>query len=99
MEYWPVGDAKHQATLEKFVLKLEKFLGVKRTPISLELLWKETKPEGLEEGISLGQYFEYVFEWAANLDQWNHFLEPFIKEYKETYNHEPILNPQLQYKW
>lgn len=82
--------------MERFLLKLEAFLGIERTRISLEKLWKETKP--VEDDVTLKIYFEHVFEWAANPDQWNYFLKPFIANYKEAYHREPVLNPQVQFK-
>lgn len=82
--------------MEISLQKLEKFLGVERTPISLEEIWKTTKP--IDENITLEAYFEHTFEWAANPDQWNNILKPFMAEYKGIYGHEPVLNPQLQFK-
>ena len=82
--------------LENAIQKLENFLGVERTPISLEEIWKTTKP--IKENITLEAYFEHVFGWAANPDQWNNFLKLFITDYKEVYGHEAVLNPQLQFK-
>jgi hypothetical protein len=82
--------------MEISIQKLEKFLGVERMPISLEEIWKTTKP--IDENITLEAYFEHTFEWAANPDQWNNIFKPFMAEYKGIYGHEPVLNPQLQFK-
>jgi hypothetical protein len=96
IEYWPTGDTRDQAVLENAIQKLENFLGVERTSISPEEIWRATKP--IKENITLEAYFEHVFEWAANPDQWNNVLKPFLAEYKEVYGYEPVLNPQLQFK-
>lgn len=40
IEYWPTDDIHHQVVLENSIQKLESFLSVKRTPISLEEIWK-----------------------------------------------------------
>lgn len=60
IEYWHTGDTYHQTVLENAIQKLENFLGVERTPVSLEEIWKTTKP--IKENITLEAYFEHVFE-------------------------------------
>jgi hypothetical protein len=81
--------------LEYSIQQLERFLGVRRTLLSLEEIWKTTESI---ENITLATYSEHVVEWAANPDQWNNVLKPFNTEFNEVYGHEPALNPQLQFK-
>lgn len=75
---------------------METFLGVKRTPISLEEIWQRSKP--VKTALSLEKYFSNVFGWVANIDQWNGFFKDFLHDYKSTFGRAPVLNPQLQFK-
>lgn len=75
---------------------MEKYLGVKRTPIDLEKTWRETNPVHSEK--SLSKYLDNIFEWVANPDQWNGFFKKFLSEYEAVYGERPVVNPQLQFK-
>ncbi|CAG8176305.1 unnamed protein product [Penicillium salamii] len=96
VEYWPKTTTEHDAVLESFIVKMEQYLGVQRTRISIEEIWAETKP--VTENTTLEKYLEHVFEWAANPPQSKDVLYPFITQYKEAYSRDPALNPQLQFK-
>ncbi|KAJ8130621.1 hypothetical protein O1611_g3006 [Lasiodiplodia mahajangana] len=95
-DYWRVDDEASQQVFETFITLVEDFLGVKRTEISVAGTWKETRPEGTDE--SMGKYFDYVFDWSANRDQWTGLLKPFIKDYTQKMGKAPVLNPQLRFK-
>jgi len=91
-----VEHEESQAVFEEFVVKLESYLNLKRTRISLEETWQKTKL--VEIDLSLAEYFEHVFEWAANPDQWTGFIKEFVKDYKTKSGRAAVLNPQLQFK-
>ncbi|OHE96222.1 glutamyl-tRNA(Gln) amidotransferase [Colletotrichum orchidophilum] len=95
-DYWPVSDENSQKVFDKFIARLESFLGVQRTHINLARLWKETNPEGVET--PLNEYFNHVFEWSANPDQWTGFFKEFVEEYEKKNGKPPVLNPQLRFK-
>ncbi|KAI0536049.1 amidase signature domain-containing protein [Xylaria digitata] len=44
-DYWEIDDEASQQVFETFTTRLEDFLGVKQTRLSLEDTWKETRPE------------------------------------------------------
>ena len=81
---------------EKFLTRVESFLGVERVEINLGELWKDTRPEGTDEPFS--EYFHHVFDWSANRAQWTGLLKPFIDQYKEKTGKTPVLNPQVRFK-
>jgi hypothetical protein len=93
VDIWPVPHAESQTVFDSFVNDLETYLGVKKTEISLEELWQETKP--VESPLPLKDYFNDVFEWVANIDQWHGFFKDFVSEYRSRFGHTPVLNPQL----
>lgn len=95
-DFWPVTHAPSQALFDLFIRKLESFLGVERTEITLEQLWTTTNPEGTQE--TLSDFLAHAFEWAAHRDQWNGFFKEFLQDYQQTYHKAPILNPQLRFK-
>jgi len=95
-DYWPSPDSQSQVLFDQFISRLEKFLGVKRTIINLESLWNETSPSGTSG--TLQEHCEHIFEWVANLDQWEDLLQPFITDYEAAFGHQPVLNPQFQFK-
>lgn len=95
-DYWPVKDGPSQEVFEAFISRLETFLGVKRTEISLEETWQQHNPEGVTE--SLSEYMEHVFEWAGNPDQWTGLFQDFLPEYEARFGKPPVLNPQLRFK-
>ncbi|KAK2747761.1 hypothetical protein FQN57_001791 [Myotisia sp. PD_48] len=96
VEYWPKTSPEHDAVLESFIVKLEQYTGVQRTRINLEDIWQKTKP--VSDNITLAEYFEHVFEWAANPPQWRDVINPFIAMYNDYFQQDPYLNPQLQFK-
>jgi len=91
-EFLPATHAESHAVFESFIADLEVFLGFKRTSINLEEIWQKTKP--VQTDLSLGDYFEHVFEWAANPDQWRNLLKPFLDEYENTPGQAPYLPPR-----
>ncbi|KAL7901886.1 amidase signature domain-containing protein [Trichoderma sp. SZMC 28014] len=95
-DYWPVNHEESQRVMERFITRVENFLGVTRTNMNLADKWKETRPEGTDESIS--KYFYHAFDWSANRDQWTGLLQPFIKEYTNKMGKPPALNPQVRFK-
>ncbi|KAI8946022.1 putative glutamyl-tRNA amidotransferase subunit A [Xylaria longipes] len=95
-DYWQVDDEASRQVFETFITRVEKFLGVKRTRISLADTWKETRPKSTDESIS--KYFHHAFDWSANRDQWTGLLKPFIEEYTRKMGKAPVLNPQVRFK-
>ncbi|KAI0111137.1 putative glutamyl-tRNA amidotransferase subunit A [Nemania sp. FL0031] len=95
-DYWQVDDEASQQAFESFITRIENFLGVKRTEISIADMWKETRPEGADE--SIAKYFHYVFDWSANRDQWTGLFQPFIEDFTQKMGKAPVLNPQIRFK-
>lgn len=95
-DYWPVADEASQEVFDKFISRLEHFLEVKRTSVSLEKLWLRTNPDGLNT--TLEEYFRHTFEWGANPDQWTGFFKDFVEKYEAKMGQPPVLNPQLRFK-
>lgn len=85
-----------QYVFEKYITKLEKYLGIQKTSMNMERLWQETNH--IKTNRSLTDYFEHFFEWVANPDQWTGFFKTFDEEYESVYAHQPVLNPQLRFK-
>ncbi|KAK0112717.1 hypothetical protein ONS95_014453 [Cadophora gregata] len=96
VNYWPVSHGESQEVFERFVAALESHLGVKRFRIDLEDVWRKTNP--VKTNLSLAQYFEHVFEWVANPDQWTGFMKQFFEDYAEKFGQAASVNPQLQFK-
>ncbi len=69
---------------------------MKRTRLSLEETWQQHRPEGVTE--SLSDYFEHVFEWAANPDQWTGLSWDFLADYEARFGKPPVLNPQIRFR-
>ncbi|KAK4179293.1 putative amidotransferase subunit A [Triangularia setosa] len=44
------------------------------------------------------EYFEPVFEWGSNPDQWTGFFKDFLPQYEARFGKPPALNPQLRSK-
>lgn len=95
-DYWEIKDGPSAEIFEAFISRLEDFLKVKRTEISLAEKWRAARPEGMD--VSLAKAFHNVFDWSANLDQWTGLLKPFTEEYEAQKGKPPALNPQVRFK-
>lgn len=51
-EYWPAKDGVSPKVFEDFISRLEKYLGVQRTKVSLEQTWQKHRPAGVIESLS-----------------------------------------------
>ena len=95
-EYWPVDDPDLQAQYEAFITQLEKYLGIARSPISLEQLWNDHNPVNTTQ--SLEEYFFTTFPQMTGRDQWLATLKPFSDQYQQAFGRPPVVNPQLQFR-
>ncbi|KAI0392156.1 amidase signature domain-containing protein [Xylariaceae sp. FL0594] len=96
-DYWPVADAQSQERFEALISKIEDYLGVSQTSINLADTWLASNPVNTTEAFE--SYFENVFAWSANPDQWNGFLKGFLEDYWHMFGgREAILHPQLRFK-
>ncbi|KAK0732130.1 amidase signature domain-containing protein [Lasiosphaeris hirsuta] len=95
VDFWTVSHRQSQEVFDEFIRRLETFLGVERTVISIGRLWNKTSSNG---ATSLTGYLEHAFEWAANPDQWSGFLRDFVEDYETQRGVPPALNPQLRFK-
>ncbi|KUJ13957.1 putative glutamyl-tRNA amidotransferase subunit A [Mollisia scopiformis] len=86
VDYWPVKHEESQAVFEKFI----------ETRVNLEEVWQKTNP--VQTNLCLSEYFEHVFEWVANPDQWTGFMKGFLEDYRTTFGKAAVVNPQLQFK-
>lgn len=96
IDFWSVEDEASRALFEKFVVRIENFLGIRRSIIKFEDIWRQNLPENVNQ--SLAEYLLHAFDWGANIDQWTSFLEPFVREYEAVTGAPPVLNPQLRFK-
>lgn len=58
-EFYPLTNAKQQAFMEEFIVTLEDFLGVQRTPFSFAEEWNKNPPVEAK-GLPLLKYTEKV---------------------------------------
>jgi len=73
--------------IDSFVEDLEEFLGVKRTPISLADLWRESRPGFVKEKDDLSEYLRTVsFDKSESLAL---FFFPFYRRTKRRARREP----------
>ncbi|KAK4671659.1 hypothetical protein QC764_0097500 [Podospora pseudoanserina] len=95
-DYWSLRHNLTQDVFNAAITKIESFLGMSRTEISLEKTWQQHRPSNITE--SLSDYMKHVFEWGANPDQWTGHFKDFLPEYEERFGKPPVLNPQLRFK-
>lgn len=72
-DYWPIDDEETQRVYDAYIAKLERYLGVEKSEVNLAKTWQETNP--VKTNKTLEDYFEHVFEWVANPDQWTGFFK------------------------
>ena len=78
---------------EHFVSELEKYLGVKRTTVSLRDLWNTR-----EAGRDFDEYFKCTYEAILNSDSYTNNLK-FVEDYQEVSGRHPYLPPSIKNRW
>ena len=84
------------AVFEQFLLKLEAFLEVKRTVVSLRDLW--VKRELDQPGKDFDDYFRYTYEAILNRDPYTNNLG-FVKDYQDLFCYHLYLPPSIANRW
>ncbi|KAK3376303.1 hypothetical protein B0T24DRAFT_677197 [Lasiosphaeria ovina] len=65
--------------------------------MKFEDTWRRKhRPDGVNE--SLEEYFEHIFEWAANPDRWTGLFKDSLAEHEARFGKPPVVNPQLHFK-
>jgi hypothetical protein len=91
-----VEDEASQVLFEEFVSKLETFMGVKRTEVDFDALWRRTAPVTTELGLE--EFFDGTFAKGAHKEN-AEFLHKFVSDWKVAHEQKPpLLNPQIRYK-
>ncbi len=81
---------------EHFVSELEKFLGVRRTIVSLRDIWKKRKPHQPEQNFD--EYFKYTYEAILNRDSFTNNAG-FVEDYTNAFGWHPYLPPSIKNRW
>ena len=95
-KYVVTQNEKVHAVFEEFVSKLEDFLGVKRTIVSLRDLWMKREPNQPE--IDFDEYFRYTYEAILNRDSYTNNYG-FVNDYKDVFDYHPYLPPSIANRW
>ena len=84
------------AVFEHFVSKLETFLGVKRTIVSLRDLWMRRELDQPEKDFD--EYFRYTYEAILNRDSYTNNIG-FVNDYENVFGYHPYLPPSIANRW
>ena len=84
------------SVFEQFVSKLETFLGVKRTVVSLRDLWIERELD--QSGKDFDEYFRYTYEAILNRDSYTNNVG-FVNDYVDIFGYHPYLPPSIANRW
>lgn len=99
--------------MEDFVTKLEQFLGIQRSIVSLEDMWAKKNPADSRE--TLEDYLQNVrlrlkkspfcvlmlFQTFMTI-LWKGYYEsltPFRKDYEKKFGYSPYVHPTVRYCW
>ncbi|KAL1980266.1 hypothetical protein VTN96DRAFT_4410 [Rasamsonia emersonii] len=80
--------------MEDFVTKLEQFLGIQRSIVSLEDMWAKKNPADSRE--TLEDYLQNTFMtilWKGYYES----LTPFRKDYEKKFGYSPYVHPTVRY--
>jgi Asp-tRNA(Asn)/Glu-tRNA(Gln) amidotransferase A subunit family amidase len=100
----PAAKDKHPTTaktiFEACIVRLEKFLNVKRQPIDIYKLYAETHPEELQD--DLIKATAKIYQNIIYYNLWHDITEPFDKAWREQHNGaapyiEPIMKARIKY--
>ncbi|KAI0856904.1 putative amidase [Xylaria cubensis] len=97
LDFFPQADADQQAMTEAFIAIVEKFLNVKRTPISITDTWASNPPEAAE-GKTLQEYLEMSAVWPMYYDTY-HTFDDFRQDYLAKYGKPPFIGPYMRKRW
>ena len=81
---------------EHFVSKLEAFLGVKRTIVSLRDLWNQRELH--QPKPDFDEYFKCTYEAILNRDSYKNNID-FVKAHEKTLGWHPYLSPSIVNRW
>jgi Asp-tRNA(Asn)/Glu-tRNA(Gln) amidotransferase A subunit family amidase len=86
--------------LEAAIKNLESLLGVKRTPLDLYALWRETHPEG--EPANLGDATNTIYQNIIYYNLYNDTIKPYVSLFRKQNKGrapliEPLMNLRLNY--
>ncbi|KAK4213124.1 amidase signature domain protein [Rhypophila decipiens] len=114
LDFFLQGDAEQEAMSEEFITVLEKFLGVKRTCISIIDTWASNPPEEAG-GKTLLEYLEMVGSrnvricnavgWHSQSAVWPmyydtyHTFDEFRSEYRQKFGKPAYVGPYMRKRW
>ncbi|KAJ8131951.1 hypothetical protein O1611_g1673 [Lasiodiplodia mahajangana] len=97
-DYWDSWLSNRQRDiLESFVQKLERFLGVERTPINLAKKWINESPAG-NHRTPIEDYLKDTFMnllWRGYHDEYQMFRD----DHQKKFGHPPYVHPVIQDCW
>ncbi|KAF2652401.1 putative amidase [Lophiostoma macrostomum CBS 122681] len=91
-DFFPHGNAKHQAMVEELVSVLEKFLGTKRIEFNIADRWNRCPPAE-----ALGKPERSAF-WSLCRD-YNKMFEPYHEDYRKKFGKEPYEGVITSFRW
>ncbi|CAH0018141.1 unnamed protein product [Clonostachys rhizophaga] len=97
LEFYPLKNSKQQDLTEEFVVVLEEFLGVKRTPFSFVEEWGKNPPKEAE-GLPLLKYTEKSAFWALCYDYY-HGFDVFRDDYKAKFGKDAFASSVVRFRW
>ncbi|KAI0199400.1 putative amidase [Astrocystis sublimbata] len=97
LDFFPQPDAEQQAMSEEFIAIVEKFLGIKKTPISITDTWASNPPEEAN-GKTLQEYLEMSAVWPMYYDTY-HTFDAFRADYFANFGKPPYVGPYMRKRW
>ncbi len=76
-DYLPTQNVAQTRLIESFIENLESLLGIKRTEISLADMWRESKPDLVEE-TDLAEYLKTVFPPLPSEHRIRMLMPPYL---------------------
>ncbi|PKX91428.1 amidase signature enzyme [Aspergillus novofumigatus IBT 16806] len=84
--------------IENFVSEFERFLGVNRTHVDLDVAWNSTKPASTPS--TLQDMLHYTYGTLVSVYQWLHLGVPFFHDYAAKHDgRTPYINPGPLLRW
>ncbi len=95
-DFFPHEDASQQAMVDEFVKRLEDFLGVKRTPITITNEWR-TKPPKEAHGMQLEQFLDKNVFAPLCHDYYAEY-STFRTDFQAQFSKKPYAGPTNQFR-
>lgn len=96
-DFLPYTEDPVEAILEEFVQKLESFLGIMRTKISIADIWTQSPPPEAK-GKTIKEFLNKTGFYPFYYDGYNEY-QKFRDDYLKKFNKEPYVGPFTRWKW